>query len=93
MQKRTSYEFEGKTGYTYVTKAYSSNDAKFEIHFRVNENDVDTIHFGIGKNDARSVYRSLGRTLVEIDREFGLDAIKSGYDEFRDEFESAECEE
>jgi hypothetical protein len=47
MQKRTSYEFEGKCGYSYVTKAYSSNDVKFEVHFRVNENDTDTLQFGV----------------------------------------------
>ena len=45
MQKRTSYEFEGKCGYTYCTKGYSSSDVKFELHFRVNENDVDTVQF------------------------------------------------
>ena len=42
MQKRTSYEFEGKTGYQYVTKAYSNSDVKFEVHFRASENEVDT---------------------------------------------------
>ena len=35
MQKRTSYEFEGKVGYTYVTKAYGNSDVRFETLFRV----------------------------------------------------------
>ena len=76
MQKRTSYEFEGKTGYQYVTKAYSNSDVKFEFHFRVSENEVDTIHFGIGAENARSVLRSLTRAVIESDKQLGLDCLQ-----------------
>ena len=76
MQKRTSYEFEGKTGYQYVTKAYSNSDVKLEFHFRVSENEVDTIHFGIGAENARSVLRSLTRAVIESDKQLGLDCLQ-----------------
>lgn len=76
MQKRTSYEFEGKTGYTYVTKAYSSSDVKFEVHFRVSENEVDTIHFPLDENSARSVLRSLTRAVIDSNKELGLDCLQ-----------------
>jgi len=87
MQKRTSYEFEGKTGYQYVTKAYSNSDVKFEFHFRVNENEVDTIHFGIGPDNARSVLRSLTRAVIESDKELGLDCLTSIIDEHKEKLE------
>ena len=87
MQKRTSYEFEGKTGYQYVTKAYSNSDVKFEFHFRVSENEVDTIHFGIGPDNARSVLRSLTRAVIESDKELGLDCLTSVIDEHKDKLE------
>ena len=87
MQKRTSYEFEGKTGYQYVTKAYSNSDVKFEFHFRVNENEVDTIHFGIGPDNARSVLRSLTRAVIESDKELGLDCLTSVIDEHKEKLE------
>jgi len=87
MQKRTSYEFEGKTGYQYVTKAYSNSDVKFEFHFRVNENEVDTIHFGIGPDSARSVLRSLTRAVIESDKELGLDCLTSVIDEHKEKLE------
>ena len=77
MQKRTSYEFEGKTGYQYVTKAYSNSDVKFEVHFRASENEVDTIHFGIGAENARSVLRSLTRAVIDSNKELGLDCLQS----------------
>ena len=87
MQKRTSYEFEGKTGYQYVTKAYSNSDVKFEFHFRVSENEVDTIHFGIGPDNARSVLRSLTRAVIESDKELGLDCLTSIIDEHKEKLE------
>ena len=56
MQKRTSYEFEGKVGYTYVTKAYGNTDVRFEAHFRASDNYVDVIE----KDDYTTViYKSL----------------------------------
>ena len=94
MQKRTSYEFEGKTGYQYVTKAYSNSDVKFEFHFRVSENEVDTIHFGIGPDNARSVLRSLTRAVIESDPELGIDALRCIVDEHKEKLEqSSDCEE
>jgi len=84
MQKRTSYEFEGKTGYQYVTKAYSNSDVKFEFHFRVSENEVDTIHFGIGPENARSVLRSLTRAVIESNKELGLDCLQAIVQEHED---------
>ena len=94
MQKRTSYEFEGKTGYQYVTKAYSNSDVKFEFHFRVSENEVDTIHFGIGPDNARSVLRSLTRAVIESDKELGLEALQNIIDEHKEKLaEAAESEE
>ena len=76
MQKRTNYEFEGKTGYQYVTKAYSNSDVKFEVHFRASENEVDTIHFPLDENSARSILRSLTRAVIEADKDLGLDALQ-----------------
>ena len=94
MQKRTSYEFEGKCGYTYVTKAYSSNDVKFEVHFRVNENDTDTLQFGVDAGSARSMLRSLTRAVIESDAELGIDALRSIVDEHKEKLaESADSEE
>ena len=77
MQKRTSYGFEGKTGYQYVTKAYSNSDVKFEIHFRASENEVDTIHFPLDENSARSILRSLTRAVIESNKELGLDCLQA----------------
>ena len=76
MQKRTSYEFEGKVGYTYVTKAYGNNDVKFEAHFRVSDNELDTIQFGVDCGTARSILRSLTRAVIEADKDLGLDALQ-----------------
>ena len=50
MQKRTTYEFEGKVGYTYVTKAYGNSDVKF----------------GVGPENARSVLRALTRAVIKM---------------------------
>jgi len=76
MQKRTSYEFEGKVGYTYVTKAYGNSDVRFETHFRVSESEVDTIQFGVDCGTARSILRSLTRAVIEADKDLGLDALQ-----------------
>ena len=76
MQKRTSYEFEGKVGYTYVTKAYGNNDGRFEAHFRVSDNELDTIQFGVDCGTARSILRSLTRAVIEADKDLGLDALQ-----------------
>jgi len=84
MQKRTSYEFEGKCGYTYVTKAYSNSDVKFEVHFRASENETDTVQFGVGPESARSMLRSLTRAVIESDKELGLDCLQSIVKEHED---------
>ena len=94
MQKRTSYEFDGKCGYTYCTKGYSSNDVKFELHFRVNENDVDTVQFGVDENTARSMLRSLTRAVMESNRELGIVCLSDIIEEHQDKLEkSADSEE
>ena len=87
MQKRTSYEFEGKCGYSYVTKAYSSSDVKFEVHFRASENDVDTVNFGVDENTARSILRSLTRAVIDSNKELGLDCLQSIVKEHEDALE------
>ena len=76
MQKRTSYEFGGKVGYTYVTKAYGNTDVRFEAHFRASDNDVDVIQFGVDCGTARSILRSLTRAVIEADKDLGLDALQ-----------------
>ena len=76
MQMRTSYEFEGKVGYTYVTKAYGNTDVRFEAHFRASDNDVDVIQFGVDCGTARSILRSLTRAVIEADKDLGLDALQ-----------------
>ena len=76
MQKRTSYEFEGKVGYTYVTKAYGNTDVRFEAHFRASDNDVDVIQFGVDCGTARSILRSLTRAVIEADKDLGLDTLQ-----------------
>ena len=76
MQKRTNYEFEGKVGYTYVTKAYGNTDVRFEAHFRASDNDVDVIQFGVDCGTARSILRSLTRAVIEADKDLGLDALQ-----------------
>ena len=94
MQKRTSYEFEGKCGYTYCTKGYSSSDVKFELHFRVNETDVDTVQFGVDENTARSMLRSLTRAVIESDQDLGLECLRAIVDEHQEKLEqSSDCEE
>jgi len=87
MQKRTSYEFEGKCGYTYVTKAYGSSDVKFEVHFRANEHNTDTVQFGVDATSARSMLRSLTRAVIESDKESGLDCLQSIVDEHKEKLE------
>ena len=79
MQKRTSYEFEGKVGYTYVTKAYGNSDVRFETHFRVSESEVDTIQFGVDCGTARSMLRSLTRAVIEADKDLELSAIPTKF--------------
>ena len=76
MQKRTTYEFEGSVGYTYVTKAYGNSDVRFEAHFRASDNDVDVIQFGVDCGTARSILRSLTRAVIEADKDLGLDALQ-----------------
>ena len=94
MQKRTSYEFEGKCGYTYVCKAYGSNDVKFEVHFRASENETDTLQFGVDAGTARNILRSLTRAVIESDPELGIDALRCIVDEHKDKLEqSSDCEE
>jgi hypothetical protein len=94
MQKRTSYEFEGKCGYSYVTKAYSSSDVKFEVHFRASENDVDTVQFGLDENSARSILRSLTRAVMESNQELGVTCLQDIIDEHKEKLEqSSDCEE
>ena len=93
MKKRTHFEFEGPTGYTYVSKKYGDSRIGFEVHIRNNEESTDVLHFVVDPSNGRSMFRSLGRALVEIDRELGLDCVKGAYDEFKDELESADSEE
>jgi len=93
MKKRTWFEFEGPTGYTYVSKKYGDSRISFEVHIRESEESTDVLQFVVDPSNGRSMFRSLGRALVEIDRELGLDCVKGAYDEFKDEFESAESEE
>ena len=93
MQKRTHFEFEGKTGYTYVSKKYGESRLGFEIHIRDSVDSTDVLHFVVDPSNGRSMFRSLGRALVEIDRELGLDCVKGAYDEFKDELESVDSEE
>ena len=87
MIKRTTFEFEGKTGYTYVCKAYSGSDVKFEVHFRVNENETDCIQFGVESSSARNMLRSLTRAVIESDKELGLDCLTSVIDEHKEKLE------
>ena len=94
MQKRTSYEFEGKCGYTYCTKAYGSSDVKFEVHFRASENDTDTLQFGVDENTARSMLRSLTRAVMESNQELGVTCLQDIIDEHKEKLEqSSDCEE
>ena len=93
MKKRTHFEFEGSTGYTYVSKKYGDSRISFEVHIRDSEESTDVLHFVVDPSNGRSMFRSLGRALVEVDRELGLDCIKGIMDEFKDELESAESEE
>ena len=94
MIKRTNYEFEGKTGYTYVTKSYSGSDVKFEVHFRVSESETDSLNFGVDAGSARSMLRSLTRAVIESDAELGIDALRSIVDEHKEKLEqSFDCEE
>ena len=94
MIKRTNYEFEGKTGYTYVNKSYGGSDVKFEIHFRVSESETDSLNFGVDAGSARSMLRSLTRAVIESDRELGLEALQNIIDEHKEKLaESAESEE
>ena len=94
MQKRTSYEFDGKCGYTYVTKSYGSSDVKFEVHFRASENDVDTIQFGVDENTARSMLRSFTRAIMESNEELGVICLQDILEEHKEKLErSSDCEE
>jgi len=94
MIKRTNYEFEGKTGYTYVNKSYGGSDVKFEIHFRVSESETDSLNFGVDVGSARSMLRSLTRAVIESDPELGIDALRSIVDEHKEKLaESADSEE
>ena len=94
MQKRTSYDFDGKCGYSYVTKAYSSNDVKFEVHFRSSENDTDTVQFGVDAGTARNMLRSLTRAVMESNRELGIVCLSDIIEEHQDKLEkSSDCEE
>ena len=93
MKNRTHFEFEGSTGYTYVSKKYGDSRIGFEVHIRNSEESTDVLHFVVDPSNGRSMFRSLGRALVEIDRELGLDCVKGAYDEFKDELESADSEE
>ena len=94
MIKRTNYEFEGKTGYSYVNKSYGGSDVKFEVHFRVSESETDSLNFGVDAGTARSMLRSLTRAVIESDAELGIDALRSIVDEHKEKLaESAESEE
>jgi len=94
MIKRTNYEFEGKTGYTYVSKSYGSNDVKFEVHFRVSESETDSLNFAVDAGSARSMLRSLTRAVIESDAELGIDALRCIVDEHKEKLaESAESED
>jgi len=94
MIKRTNYEFEGKTGYTYVNKSYGGSDVKFEVHFRVSESETDSLNFGVDAGTARSMLRSLTRAVIESDAELGIDALRSIVDEHKEKLEqSYDCEE
>lgn len=94
MIKRTNYEFEGKTGYTYVNKSYGGSDVKFEVHFRVSESETDSLNFGVDAGTARSMLRSLTRAVIESDAELGIDALRSIVDEHKEKLEqSSDCEE
>jgi len=94
MIKRTNYEFEGKTGYSYVNKSYGGSDVKFEVHFRVSESETDSLNFGVDAGTARSMLRSLTRAVIESDAELGIDALRSIVDEHKEKLEqSYDCEE
>ena len=93
MKKRTWFEFEGPTGYTYVSKKYGDSRISFEVHIRESDESTDVLQFVVDPANGRSMFRSLGRALVEADRELGLDCIKGVMDEFKDELESADSEE
>ena len=94
MIKRTNYEFEGKTGYTYVSKAYSNSDVKFEVHFRVSDSETDSLNFAVDAGTARSMLRSLTRAVIESDAELGIDALRCIVDEHKEQLEqSSDCEE
>ena len=85
MRKRTDYTFEGTTGYTYVAKAYGCSDVKFEIHFKQSgSEDIDTVHFTVGPCESRSLFRSLTRSMIDSDKEAGLEALQSIVNEFQD---------
>jgi len=93
MKKRTHFEFEGPTAYSYVSKKYGDSRIGFEVHIRDSEESTDVLHFPVDASNGRSMFRSLGRALVEIDRELGLDCIKGVREEFKDELESADSED
>ena len=94
MIKRTNYEFEGKTGYSYVNKSYGGSDVKFEVHFRVSESETDSLNFGVDAGTARSMLRSLTRAVIESDAELGIDALRSIVDEHKEKLEQySDCEE
>ena len=94
MQKRTSYEFEGKCGYSYITKAYASSDVRFEVHFRSSENDTDTLQYGVDENTARSMLRSLTRAVMDSNQELGVTCLQDILEEHKEKLEqSSDCEE
>ena len=94
MQKRTSYEFEGRVGYTYVTKAYGSNDLRFEVHFRANETDVDTAQFPIDDSSQNGFWRSHTRAYMENKGKQGFEALEEMYEEYAEQYKkSADSQE
>ena len=93
MKKRTTFEFDGKTGYTYVSKKYGSSRVNFEVHITVADNESDCLQFNVDQTSARSMFRSLGRACIEIDKESGLDVLQALIGEFKEELAELEDSE
>jgi hypothetical protein len=93
MKKRTHFEFEGPTGYTYVSKKYGDSRIGFEVHIRHSEESTDVLHFVVDASNGRSMCRSLCRAIVESDPELGLDTIQGIVEEFKEKLEAVQDSE
>ena len=93
MKKRTHFEFEGSTGYSYICKKYGESRLGFEIHIRDSDEATDVLHFVVDASNGRSMCRSLCRAIVESDPELGLDTIQGIVEEFKEKLEAVQDSE